>query len=361
MRILDKYFLKEFIRPFFYCVGAFLLCWFVYDMFDHFSDFFEAQQFLRIPEYYLIIFPAWLVQIMPITLLLAVLYTLADLSKSGELIAMRAMGMDLYRLLIPIFVIAALITGVMLFLNVVWAPIAERKGNELMLALKRKDRVPKGRGFNVFYKSLQSDRSWYIEEFDFDSARAFNVDMVDSDSTGHDLKKYIAVRGEYRDGHWKLYDVLVYDLRMKENDPGSTRKLAVVDLPDCTDSPEKFHMKQQNPSRMSSRDLTVSLHLDKNMPRQRRARYLTELYHRFAFPFSNLVVVLIGIPFGITPHRRSAFLAISNALLIFFAYQVTSQLFIVLGNNAQIPALIAGWFPNIAFGALGIYLIRSIR
>ena len=89
MRILDKYFLKEFLRPLFYCVGAFLLCWFVYDLLNNFTDFFESRDFMGMLKYYLVILPAWLVQIMPITLLLALLYTLADLSKNGELIAMR--------------------------------------------------------------------------------------------------------------------------------------------------------------------------------------------------------------------------------------------------------------------------------
>jgi lipopolysaccharide export system permease protein len=97
------------------------------------------------------------------------------------------------------------------------------------------------------------------------------------------------------------------------------------------------------------------------MPRSRRAQYLTEVYSRFAFPFSNLIVIFIGMPFGITPHRRSAFLAVTNALLIFFAYQMISHFFVILGNNGQIPPLLAAWFPNLAFGALGVYLIRGIR
>lgn len=361
MRILDKYFLKEFIQPLFYCIGAFLLCWFVYDLFNNFSDFLESRDFVGMLKYYLIILPAWLVQIMPITLLLALLYTLADLSKSGELIAMRATGQDLYRLMIPIFIIAVIITGLMLALNVIWAPRAQMMANDQKQSMKREVAEVKGKSFNIFYKSLSSDRSWYIEEFDFDTGEAFNIDMVESDSAGHDLKKYVAIRGQYLNGHWKLYDALVYDMQKKDNEAGATHNLAEVDLPDCKDRPEKFQMKIQRPSRMSSRDLTVSLHLDKSMPRQRRAQYATELYHRFAFPFSNIVVVLIGIPFGITPHRRSSFLAITNALLIFFGYQLTSQLFMILGNNAQISPLIASWFPNIAFAGLGIYLIRSVR
>lgn len=361
MRILDKYFLREFLRPLAYCTGAFLLCWFVYDLLDHFSDFFEWSNFMKIPEYYLIILPSWLVQIMPITLLLALLYTLADLSKSGELIAMRATGMDLYRLMIPIFVLAGVITVVMLVLNVTWAPIAQKKANELMLSLKKNSKSAKGNSFNVFYKSLQANRSWYIEQFDFDANEATNIDMVESDNEGRDLKKYIAARGTFGNGHWKFYDVLIYNMQKKESDPGATHRVAHLELPDCKDNPEKFQMKHQKPARMSSRDISVSLHLDKGMPRQRRAQYLTELYYRFAFPFSNLVVLLIGLPFGITPHRRSAFLAISNALLIFFAYQVTTQICLVLGNNDQIPAMVAGWFPNVAFGALGVYLIRNVR
>jgi lipopolysaccharide export system permease protein len=361
MRILDKYFLKEFCRPLFYCVGAFLLCWFVYDLMDNFGDFFDSRDFMGMLKYYAFLLPAWLVQIMPITLLLALLYTLADMSKSGELIAMRAMGMDLYRLMIPIFIIAVIVTALMLMLNLTWAPRARLLANNQRLSLRKEVAVTKQKRFNIFYKSLQADRSWYIEEFHFGTGKAFNIDLVDSDDEGHDVKKYVAARGEFRNGHWKLYDVLLYDMTKGDNEAGRVDTVAEIDLPDCKDSPDKFLMTMQKPVRMSSRELTVSLKLDKNMPRQRRSQYLMELYSRIAFPFSNLVVILIGIPFGIMPHRRSSFLAITNALFIFFGYMLVSQFFLILGNNGQLPAIIASWLPNVAFGALGIYLIRSVR
>jgi lipopolysaccharide export system permease protein len=343
------------------CGGSFLLCWLVYDMLDNFNDFIEAGNWLGVAKYYMIILPAWLVQVMPITLLLSLLYTLADLSKSGELIAMRATGQDLYRLMIPVFIIAGVVTILMIGLNVTWAPRARMLAKGQKEYLTKEESLAQGIGTDVFYKSLNSHRSWYIEQLDFDKKEAAVIDLVESDADGRDLYKYVASRAAYRDGYWTLYDVLVYDLQKKETEEESTRVLPVVPLLHCKEEPEKFQMKQKVPKYMSSRELSLALSVDKGMPRLRRSQYLTELYSRFAFPFSNLIVILIGIPFGITPHRRSAFLALTNALLIFFVYQLVSHLFVILGNNGQIPALLAGWFPNLAFGALGIYLIRGIR
>jgi lipopolysaccharide export system permease protein len=361
LRILDKYFLKEFCRPLFLCGGAFLLCWLVYDLLDNLNDFMDAGEWLGVVKYYLIILPAWLVQVMPITLLLSLLYTLADLSKSGELIAMRATGQDLYRLMIPVFVIAGVVTAVMMVLNVSWAPHARLLAKGQKEHLTKEESLAAGIGQDIFYKSLTSHRSWYIEQLDFDNNEASTVDRVESDDQGRDLFKYVATKGVFQNGHWTLYDVLLYDLQKKETEAESTRRLLTVDLPDCRDEPERFQMKQKAPKYMSSRELSLALQLDKTMPKSRRAQYLTELYSRFAFPFSNLIVILIGMPFGITPHRRSAFLAVTNALLIFAAYQIISYLLLPLGNNNVIPPLLAAWLPNIVFGALGVYLIRGIR
>lgn len=363
MRILDRYFLREFGRPLFYCLGAFLMCWFVYDLLDNFNEFLESKNFLGAIQYYIIILPAWIVQIMPITLLLALLYTLADMSKAGELIAMRATGLDLYRSMIPIFIIAGLVTLVMTALNVFWAPRAQMMAKDLQENLGKKDseRGAKGIGYDVFYKSLQSSRAWYVEVLDFDKKTARNIDLVQSTTDGTDIAKYVAERGSFANGYWTLHDVLVYDLQKEAKDQGSARIVPTLELKEFNEDPDRFETKQKKPKRMTTGELMLSLQMEKHMPRQRKAQYLTELYNRFAFPFSNLVVILIGIPFGITPNRRSTFMAITNALLIFFVYQIVYQLFLVLGSNGQFPALFAVWLPNLAFAGLGVWLIRSIR
>ena len=61
--------------------------------------------------------------------------------------------------------------------------------------------------------------------------------MVESDDAGHDLKKYVAIRGQYLNGHWKLFDALVYDMQRKDNEAGSTQNLPEVDLPDWSKQP----------------------------------------------------------------------------------------------------------------------------
>ncbi|MBV9463465.1 MAG: LptF/LptG family permease [Verrucomicrobiae bacterium] len=359
MRLVDKYFLKEFLKPFFFCLGAFLLCWFVYDLLDNFTDFLETGSIWLIIKYYLAILPTWLVQVMPITLLLALLYTLADLSKHGELIALRAGGFDLYRLVVPVFGVALLLTVLTIFVNVSWAPRVEGLAKGKLGKLDE----PETRGVirNVFYKSLQAPRSWYIEQLDLDHGTAQNIDLVQSDGHGHDLWKYVAQTGFYRQGHWTLRDVIVYNLQKRADDPLSAHAEDTVEMKECQEDPQRFQASPVKPKRMTSRDLLLALELDKEMPKHRRAQYWTEIQSRFAFPFSNLIVILIGMPFGVTPQRRSAFLAITNALLIFVAYQLTSQFFVVLGNHGQIPPSLAVWLPNALFAALGIWLIKRVR
>ncbi len=103
MKLIDKYILRSLFVPTAYCLLTFCMLFVLFDLFDHLSDFIDAQTpFLQIVRYYFYILPAMLVFIVPISLLLGLLYGLWQLSKNNELTAMRASGVSLMRLTIPI-------------------------------------------------------------------------------------------------------------------------------------------------------------------------------------------------------------------------------------------------------------------
>ena len=113
MKLIDKYLLRTMLVPFGYCVGSFVLIYIVYDLFDNLSDFVHAgTPFFQVIRFYTFLLPSVFILIVPISILLAVLYGLSQLTKNNELTAMRASGMSLYRLLVPILsigIVAAIV------------------------------------------------------------------------------------------------------------------------------------------------------------------------------------------------------------------------------------------------------------
>ena len=98
MKLVDKYLLRSLAVPLVYCLLGFCLIYVIYDLFDNLPDFIDAATPLpEVLRFYALLMPSVLIIIAPISLLLAVLYSLSSLTKNNELTAMRAMPPSLVR------------------------------------------------------------------------------------------------------------------------------------------------------------------------------------------------------------------------------------------------------------------------
>src|SRR5438105_10626409 len=123
MRLLDRYLLRELLIPLGYCLGGFLIFWVFADLFANFGEFQRKKLLAQdIAEYYLVITPEFLVMVLPISLLLALLYTLTNHSRHHEITAIRAAGISLGRLCLPYLAIGFVGSLLLFALNELWVP-----------------------------------------------------------------------------------------------------------------------------------------------------------------------------------------------------------------------------------------------
>jgi lipopolysaccharide export system permease protein len=91
-------------------------------------------------------------------------------------------------------------------------------------------------------------------------------------------------------------------------------------------------------------------------------RYLVDLYAKLSFPFLNLIMVLIGVPFALKTGRSGGVaLSIGISIMIGFAYGVTFYIFLTLGKSGILYPFLSAWIPTILFGLAGIFTLMSIR
>jgi len=124
MRLLDRYLLRELLVPLGYCLGGFLIFYVAFDLIFQINRFQEAHLLLvDVVKYYVVTLPELLVaQVIPVSLLLAVLYALTNHSRYNELTAMRAAGVGFGRLSLP-YLATGLVLGVAVFaINELWVP-----------------------------------------------------------------------------------------------------------------------------------------------------------------------------------------------------------------------------------------------
>jgi len=86
----------------------------------------------------------------------------------------------------------------------------------------------------------------------------------------------------------------------------------------------------------------------------------TEISKRFSFPFGCLVFALIGVPLGVTAHRRETSIGFAMGLIVAVSYFI----FVIVGDTLRAkpqfhPELLV-WFPNLLFLILGVFLFRRL-
>ncbi len=136
-RILDEYIVREFVGLFALVLAGFVLLMIVFTFFDLVGDILRNHIALAIVgEYLLNLTPSMLYQIAPLAVLIAALVTFGVLNRNSEIIAMKATGISLYRLVIPIVSIAVCLAVSLFLFDQYYLPQANRRQEALRNVIK---------------------------------------------------------------------------------------------------------------------------------------------------------------------------------------------------------------------------------
>src|SRR6202007_1167977 len=126
MRLLDRYVLKNFLQAYIYCIAGFISIWLIFDVSDNISTFIDEHfGFVLTVRYYATQVPQILIILLPVSLLLALLFSLGRMSRANEIVSMLTAGVSVPRVLLPLIAIGLLTVAATAALNYSLAPHAE--------------------------------------------------------------------------------------------------------------------------------------------------------------------------------------------------------------------------------------------
>ncbi len=88
--------------------------------------------------------------------------------------------------------------------------------------------------------------------------------------------------------------------------------------------------------------------------------YRIELHRRFSFPTACLVLMLVGVPLGLSSKRGGKGTGFVVTLLLVFIYYFLSIIGTALARQDKVPAFLGVWGANIIFAVAGILLIQQM-
>ena len=355
--ILDDYVLRGFALYFALIVAAFLTLLLVFTLFELLSDILRNQiSPLTVGEYLLNVVPYFLYSTTPLSMLLAVLVTFGLLQRSNEITAIKATGISLYRIIIPVLIASAMVAGVLFLSDQLYLPYTNKRQDALRNQIK-------GKPAQTY---LRPDRKWifgqhsdiyYYQFFDpdrnvFDSVSVFQFDP----HTFQITHRITAVRAHWSDsmGRW-IYEE-GWERSLKGSAIDNYRKFDVATYPELAEAPAYFKKEIKQSSEMSYDELRNYIH-DLEESGFDVVRLRVQLQKKIAYPLITLVMAVLAIPFALSAGKRSAIAGVATAIGIGVVYWTINGLFEAMGNLSQLPPAVAAWSPDLVFGFIGGYLI----
>ncbi|HEY4011682.1 MAG TPA: LptF/LptG family permease [Acidobacteriaceae bacterium] len=93
----------------------------------------------------------------------------------------------------------------------------------------------------------------------------------------------------------------------------------------------------------------------------RNARpYAIEFSRRLSFPTACLVLMLVGVPLGLSSKRGGKGTGFAVTLLLVFLYYFLSEIGVALARQQKVPAVAGVWGANVLFTVAGLLLIQQL-
>lgn len=373
MRLIRKHVLRTFLVPWVYCLLAFMVVYVIYDLFDHLEDFVDAKAPLRrVLLYYAWLMPsvAWI--ILPVSLLLATLYALYQLTKNNEITAMKASGISLPRVVAPIVGLGVLASLAVAAVEQSLAPSAAQWTQTYLRSLDKRGKVSANvRQDLAFYVPL-ARHHWRIRLMDIRTTEMEGVTIEVLRPSGPKEREIRAESATWTNRAWRLEDVEVRHFNEEgfpapRHDVDGTRlptieqlDEVVLDTAEFPEVPEDFLNTIKDSEHLSSWEMIRYLRDHPGVTSKTRAKYLTNSHVKLATPWACLVVIILGIPFGNTTARKGAMFGVILCLSLFFGYYVLIILFKIFGHREFLHPALAAWTPNLVMGAIGLIQLRRM-
>lgn len=360
MKILRNYFLKEFIAPLFLSLGVMSFVMVLVGNLNKIADLVinKGVNFFSVLKIFIFMTPYIVTYALPISILIATLVSLGRLSSDNEIIAIRASGINLFSLILPLLLVGLILSLALVIFNdrvASYAHFAYRKTLKEVGLKNPTAAFEEGVFINSFQKYIL-----FIYHVDQKKNRLNNVRIYEPQE-GKPTRTIVAKAGEFITVPEKnIIKLKLIDGTSDEPDPDNPTNFYKLNFktyfmnlnPSQNQGKAKMEKK---PKEMTIQELNQEIDKLKKEGVNPSPLY-TEIHEKITLAFSCFIFVLLGSSLAMITKRREKSINIGIAILIMIIYY---PLFIgceTLGMEGILPAQIALWIPNIIFGIIGAIL-----
>ncbi len=355
MKKLDLYFIKKFLGTFFYSLLLIIIIVVIFDVSEKIDDFLEKEAPISaiIFEYYLNFIPYFANLFSALFTFISVIFFTSKLAGNSEIIAILSSGVSFRRLMFPYFV-ASFILTIFSFTLINWViPPANKK------RLEFEEKYIKVRFRNDeknIHRQILPENFIYMESYNnvHDIGYKFSMEKFEN---GELKSKLISDFAQWDTtlNKWKITNFMIRNFTGGNDSIITGRRLDTT----LNMLPSDFRHRRNIVEGMNYKELDEFIAQEKMIGSENYTLWLIEKHERFAYPFSTIILTLIGVCISSRKTRGGIGLNIGIGIFLAFSYIMFMQVSTVLATNANMNPLLAVWIPNIVYLTIGLFLYRK--
>ncbi len=358
LKILDSYVMRRLALTFSFIFFSMVSIFWIIGIFELLDDVVDNNvAFFYVVEYVYYNTPNILGFVFPVSVLTSVLLTFSWMSKNNEITAVQISGISLHRLSVPAIIFGILISVSAFAIQEYITPDSNQKARRVLNIIHDRESETE----SEYEKNwvMGKDGTIYFYNF-FDKRRgnfnSFNVLYLDNEFK---IMRRVSSREALWVGPNKVQLKVGFEKNFKDNEPMPTKTFQqrYIIIPEGRDF---FKKKISFSKYMNIRELSQYIaYLKANNSNSQS--YEAEMYQKYSFPLSSLIMVLIAIPFSFIMGNRGTLYGIGIAIALSMIFWGTIAISNSLGSATILSPFISAFAPAFIFAAGSIWLFTTVK
>jgi len=359
MTIFERHIIKRLLKGFFLFIGALIVFFVVLHWVEYSDDFLDGGATTR--EVFTIFYPSYIPEIVrltsPLALFLSCIYNTGTLAQELQLIALQTTGVSLYRLMRPYVIVGVVISAFMFGFNGWIVP----RTNDVVVQYENKY-LPQGQEpveMSEIHRRNDPNTILSIGYYEREEKRAHDVSLQQFNDENHLISRIDADRMNWNDslGVWQMSEVL----RRSFQDGGLQKHRQTALDTTLHIYPRDLARSQNDVAAMTIPEARNYLAALRRAGAGNLERPLVAYYNKFAYPFANLILLVIAVPIAAVRRRGGQAIRFAIGLLIAFVYLSLQKLTEPFGYSGALPPTVTAWLPHVVFAIVALIVLWRAR
>ena len=355
---LDRYIISKFIGTYIYSIILIISIAIVFDVNENLSKFTTLGAPLKaiVFDYYANFVPYFSNLFSPLFVFIAVIFFTSKLAGNSEIIAMLAAGVSFKRLLRPYILSAAMIALVNFYLGAYIIPHGTVVRQEFEAKYRNSKKITSASNVQLM---IRPGVIAYIQQYDNNTKTGygFSLDKFENKKlVSHMTASTIRYDSISEDRfHWKAQNYKIRTLRGLREEIKSGSVIDTLIQMEPMDL--VFSDGQQETLTLTDLRNYISKQVERGSVNV--AQYEVEYHKRIASSFASFILTIIGVSLSSRKRKGGMGMYLGIGLALSFSYILLQTICATFAVNADTPAMLAAWIPNILYSIIAYFCYRQ--